>query len=266
MKGKTFLFSISAFIAFATCNNGGEGERISAEKYCETESSIMCEYFKRCCTSVEQEIIDGSGFNCENITASQSYQWCVDPLRQSLDGGRLKLSEDTAMIDNYFENRRNIFAECTNHGTHQESTANFVYHYSQDIFLGQVQEGGECYTTVDCLEGLHCHLDNLTVPGTCASIIEMGQACADNTQCGLGNTCIANTCAPISNEGGSCDAVDILSVAIDDCGVGLWCNEGTCQPLSKAGENCSGSLYLVECEGICETTSHTCVDFCNGID
>jgi hypothetical protein len=98
--------------------------------------------------------------------------------------------------------------------------------------------------------------------GKCATALSAGDECTASDQCGVRLYCQSGTCQPPVALGGSCVAAD----AVCDTFLDLYCDTSThtCQEyqaLNAATQPCGPSGIGVQscAEGICDTTTSTCV-------
>lgn len=109
-----------------------------------------------------------------------------------------------------------------------------------------VGEGGPCETTADCDPGYTC--DN----GTC---IENGGYCDALTPCPSGQICEDGECK--IDDGGAC-------VDDDDCKDTSECENGICQPEDLACTSDADCAPDICVDGVCQPTSCTTNEDCNG--
>jgi hypothetical protein len=113
-----------------------------------------------------------------------------------------------------------------------------------DIFPGLVEDGGGCFQSDECVDGLVCRQGD-SICGTCVPALDIGDACGENVAGGCdenegycdGEVCVAYEVEdpePTFNAGDTCDAEN------EGCGNvvvnGLKCIDGACADLEIVGE------------------------------
>lgn len=206
---------------------------------------------------------------------------------RSVEAGRTSYSEDKA--GECLDAMRDASCDATSEGARADSQI------CEDVFEGNVADGGACFGSEDCVSGT-CETPDcgmaccqgtcvatMPVPGIgqacpagecvvgafcndsamCVALLAAGAACADNDQCGYGLYCPqvevgTRVCVDAPNRGEACPAGDCADIG-DRCSS----TSMTCVALAQRGEACAqGFAGLFDCQRplVCNQTSLTCTD------
>jgi hypothetical protein len=130
-----------------------------------------------------------------------------------------------------------------------------------DVLVGKVPPGGDCFFNVECAPGETCQMASATCDpyaaccsGTCVGgpPLAAGDDCSSGQGlCGAGTACKASadgstaTCATlVTTLGGSC--------AINPCAGSLYCAPGSqvCLPPAQTGQPCKPELFGRDCDDL----------------
>lgn len=140
-------------------------------------------------------------------------------------------------------------------------------------FVGTVDDGGLCYTDIECASpGADCSANytDACYQGTCQPKAQLGRTCSGLTGCEPGLQCHQQCLS--GDVGASC-------ASNRDCDPNVWCNAGVCTADLPEGASCTSPLQCggtTSCIGLsvsspdpgtCQTISHVgdaCDYFCYG--
>jgi hypothetical protein len=244
-----------------------DGPPVAKTQLSSEYARVMCGRIFGCCDAQEQqEMLDDFGGAATEAECRTKLQQLFDGLTAdmdaSIDSGRV-----TYNANNAGDCVATIEAMDCSYGAFPEGEEGPAV--CEETLVGQVEEGGECYSNDECSVGecLGQEYDengDVSQPGTCSTGINIGEECDWSDDCVDGAYCAheydqdagetVSTCKAIGDAGESCSDSQ-------GCTEGLVCNRefdqetgemvGTCAQPAAIGESCSGNGCV---EGaFCET-------------
>lgn len=260
-------FSLSLPVA---CDPGDDADTVSREDLKREELDARCEYLARCGFYPDAE-------TCRDVTRPDPQ--LVQAIGSSVFG-RVDIDDEAAAV--WVETLRGLSCEATAEVFAELEEARAA------VFVGGVEEGGECFSDYECAEGNVCDRDlcqggggGICCVGFCTRyrILAEGDDCPLSTGDGtsLFAACDAATtycAAPEVEEGGEPPTEGTCTLRVDNgmactsdaaCADGQRCNiengEGACFKLSAHGEMCNPTLSSGSCldiNDVCDPDSSTC--------
>ncbi len=250
------LLALLALVSLAACGDTGEQQETPAEtslaatNYCEAFFEPLC----------ERQI----GCNVALVNQATSVQTCIE------EAGRLCDPELVTWLESldaghtvYNQDNMSACREAITGAQCKLLATGFVPEICQDVFEGNAQQGQECFTEVECQEGLIC-----ASAGRCPGLCEEPNGLPDDAfDCGVagcldGFFCDGSVCREVLSEGEGCPNDD------DACEGDLFCGRDVddprllCRAPKAQGEACftrSGCQSGLSCQIVTtQTNERTC--------
>jgi hypothetical protein len=216
-------------ISLAGCTGGVELEQLP-EEY----GATLCGIVADCLPNDVAAITPFSESTCQNDFAGG--------VRSSLDSIELQIERGTITYDG-------AAARACLDQTRALGCDTFIVatpEVCRNIFIGNVEVGGDCSTNEECAGDAYCRAANCPdQAGTCTATETMGGPCAGDAECSAGLVCEDAVCRTSSSRsGGECGGGSGLDCPLDETCVGDTETErGTCTPWASVrtqseGEGC----------------------------
>lgn len=252
-SSELFGIAVLAVCLYACGDDGAPEVDVTEDNICAEVAEVACFNLYSCCSEGEIESALG-------VSEPRTELQCRDDIEKRCDRNIARFVD--SLVNNRAQFQGPIFAACLEALIAPSDTCSFVGNEApwampceENPFVGSVADGGECFETFECQEGVSfCAPDR-----QCKPFAQVGQSClavpcAEGLACtGPNSTCMA--------RGG----VGTMCFSDTQCQEELFCDTTlpipSCQPLRGIGERCTSgdACESGEClPGTCSIAGTTC--------
>jgi len=248
-------------LAFGAIGCGGGSGGVSLSNLGDDYEQTMCELLLNCGMYPDLQTCRDTSYLSEGSDLSQ--------LEVSVEAGRANYDSDMAAA--CLAAYEDVLASCDIFAGNELEEA---MEECEQVFTGNVEVGGECYSSEECAGDAYCEIDcaEECCAGVCVAEdpepppVGIGQDCSeancvDGAWCKYDEGANTSICEAVDGEGDACEGYGMGS-----CGDGLICDgypTGTCKRPAGQGETCDPALgygfySCARLDNWCDPSDTTC--------